>query len=118
MAKSPSPAKTPDPATAPTPAPEALASGNDHLRDTPDRRVALQTTNMKSSYCNVCNASTTRDEVVINFGLNQNWDRADEPYQIDIQHRVILSPLAAKRLRDVLDSLLEEYETRHGPLAE
>ncbi|WP_322865704.1 DUF3467 domain-containing protein [Aquicoccus sp. G2-2] len=116
MARTPAPKKNPKPT--PTTEPEAIVAGNDHLRDTPDRRVALETTNMKSSYCNVCNASTTRDEVVINFGLNQNWDRADEPYQIDIQHRVILSPLAAKRLRDVLNSLLEEYEARHGPLAE
>lgn len=90
----------------------------EHLRDAPDKKVRLETGQMKSSYCNVCNASTTRDEVVINFGLNQNWDRGEEDYLIDIQHRVILSPLAAARLRDVLTSLLSEYEDRHGPLKE
>lgn len=97
---------------------ENITPPADHLRGAPDRQIRLETGQMKSSYCNVCNASTTRDEVVINFGLNQNWDRSEEAYLIDIQHRVILSPLAALRLRDVLDSLLSEYQTRHGPLKE
>ncbi len=31
---------------------------------------------LKSSYCNVCNANITREEVVLNFGVNHDWDRA------------------------------------------
>ena len=81
-----------------------------------DRRVKLDTSRMKSSYCNVCNATSTREEVVINFGLNQSWDRTDGDLEIEIQHRIIMSPHAAGKLRDVLNELINEFETRYGPL--
>jgi len=81
-----------------------------------ERRVKLDTARMKSSYCNVCNATSTREEVVINFGLNQSWDRADGDLEIEIAHRVIMSPHAAAKLREVLDELIDEYEGRYGPL--
>lgn len=82
----------------------------------PDRRVRLDTAQMKSSYCNVCNATSTREEVVLNFGLNQSWDRPEGDLEIAIQHRVILSPHAARKLHGVLDELIAAYETRYGPL--
>ena len=91
--------------------------------DTPDtanegheRRVRLDTSRMKSSYCNVCNATSTREEVVLNFGLNQSWDRSAGDLEIEIQHRIIMSPHAASKLREVLDELIDAYEGRYGPL--
>ena len=39
-----------------------------------ESQMKLNTTNLKSSYCNMCSANTTREEVVLNFGINQNWD--------------------------------------------
>ncbi len=71
---------------------------------------------LKSSYCNVANATTTREEVVINFGVNQNWDRSRTEFEIQLLHRIILSPYAAKRLQELLTKLVKEYETRHGEL--
>ena len=80
-------------------------------------RVRWSTANLKSSYCNVANATSTREEVVLNFGVNQNWDRTGvQDFEIDLQHRVILSPFAAKRLSDLLSRLVKEYESRHGEL--
>lgn len=78
--------------------------------------MQLDTSMMKSSYCNVCNATSTREEVVLNFGLNQSWDRPDENLHIQILHRIILSPHAANKLLDVLGSLMDEYQKRHGSL--
>ncbi len=75
-------------------------------------RVRLDTSRMKSSYCNVCNATSTAEEVVLNFGLNQNWDRQEEAFDILIEHRIILSPGAAARLRDLLSSLLNARKAR------
>ena len=98
VARSPAKAASPDPA------------GGE------ERRVRLDTTRMKSSYCNVCNATSTREEVVINFGLNQSWDRADGDLEIEIQHRIIMSPHAAGKLREILNELIEGYESRYGPL--
>lgn len=83
----------------------------------PDQaRVRWNSSQLKSSYCNVANATSTREEVVLNFGVNQNWDRMQQEFEIDLQHRIILSPFAAKRLSDLLGKLIKEYETRYGEL--
>ena len=80
--------------------------------------LKLDASNLKSSYCNVCNATSTREEVVLNFGVNQNWDLGQGAGGMDVslQHRIILSPFAAKRLLDILSKLMGEYESRFGEL--
>ncbi len=82
-------------------------------------RLRFDTTNLKSSYCNMCNASSTREEVVLNFGINQSWDQpgaASAEVLIELQHRVILSPFAAKRLGEALANLVRDHEARYGEL--
>src|SRR3954469_24177568 len=81
------------------------------------QRVRFDTSNLKSSYCNVCNATSTREEVVLNFGINQNWDLGgDRNLDVQLHHRIILSPFAAKRLQELLTKLIREHETRYGEL--
>lgn len=82
-------------------------------------RVRFDTSNLKSSYCNMCNASSTREEVVLNFGINQSWDQPAAPngdMRVDLLHRIILSPFAAKRLSEALANLVREHEARYGEL--
>jgi hypothetical protein len=81
-------------------------------------KLRVDTTGLTSSYCNVCNASSTREEVVLNFGVNHDWDRGRGGTGADVKmlHRIILSPFAAKRVSQLLSSLIKEYETRHGEL--
>ena len=71
---------------------------------------------LKTSYCNVANVTSTREEVVLNFGINQNWDLGQKAMDVELLHRVILSPFAAKRLSGMLTKLLQEYESRYGAL--
>ena len=81
--------------------------------------LKFRTDNVKSSYCNMANVTSTREEVVLNFGVNQNWDQPGDgpgPLEVDIEHRVILSPFAAKRLSDALGQLVRDYEQRSGAL--
>lgn len=80
-------------------------------------RTRVNVSNLKSSYCNVANATSTREEVVLNFGINQNWDQGQGEMDVQLLHRIILSPFAAKRLADMLAKLMNEYEHRHGNLA-
>ena len=81
------------------------------------QQVRLNAANLKSTYCNMCNANTTREEVVLNFGVNQNWDRGQKnELEVSLEHRIILSPFAAKRLSQMLGKLIEEYESRYGEL--
>jgi len=79
-------------------------------------RVKLHTDNLKSSYANFCNVTSTREEVVVNFGINSDWDRSRGEIGIDLTNRLILSPFAAKRLHMMLTSLLEGYESRYGKI--
>jgi hypothetical protein len=73
-------------------------------------------TNLKSSYANVCNVSSTREEVVLVFGINQAWERGQAELKVQLTDRIILSPFAAKRLASLLNNVVREYETRFGAL--
>lgn len=87
---------------------------------TPDAKgqpkVRFDSANIKSTYCNVCNATSTREEVVINFGVNKTWDMGGQEMEVQLEHRIILSPFAAKRLQDLLVRLITEHEQRYGKL--
>ena len=72
---------------------------------------------IKSSYANVCNVSSTREEVVLVFGTNQAWERGQAEVRVELSHRIILSPFAAKRLADLLTNVIREYESRFGVLS-
>jgi len=79
-------------------------------------RVKWNVEQLKSSYVNFANANSTREEVVLNFGLNTSWDRNQPEVEIELAHRIVMSPFAAKRLSDLLGKLMTEYESRHGEL--
>jgi hypothetical protein len=98
-------------------APEATEKDSGQRAEASSARVSWNTSHLKSSYCNVANATSTREEVVLNFGVNQNWDRgAAADFEVQLEHRIILSPFAAKRLSDLLARLIKEYESRYGQL--
>ncbi|MGD8940425.1 MAG: DUF3467 domain-containing protein [Gammaproteobacteria bacterium] len=79
-------------------------------------KVRWNTSNLSSAYANVCNVTSTREEVVMNFGVNKAWERGAGEMEIELSNRIILSPFAAKRLNLMLDKLIKEYEARHGEL--
>jgi hypothetical protein len=79
-------------------------------------KVRWNTQNLKSGYANFCNATSTREEVVLNFGINRSWERTPQAMDIELEHRIVLSPFAAKRLSALLSKLISEYETRYGEL--
>src|SRR5436189_3197914 len=77
-------------------------------------QVKWDDSNMKSSYANVCNAMSTREEVVLMFGVNQAWHGGQKEVTIQITDRIILSPHAAKRLSILLGNLMKQHEERFG----
>lgn len=79
-------------------------------------KLKWNTDNLKSSYVNFANANSTREEVVVNFGLNASWDRSQPEVEVELAHRIVMSPFAAKRLADLLTKLMVEYESRYGEL--
>lgn len=72
--------------------------------------------NLKSSYANFCNVASTREEVVLLFGMNQAWRTGQSEVTVQLTDRVILSPFAAKRLAALLNSVIKQHEVRFGAL--
>lgn len=78
--------------------------------------IAGDDAKMKSSQANVCNVTSTREEVVMLFGVNQAWNRGQKKVTIQLTDRMIISPFAAKRLATLLEGVVKEYEKRFGAL--
>jgi hypothetical protein len=71
---------------------------------------------MESTYANVCNVMGTREEMMLLFGTNKNWQGKEEEVEVILSQRIQLSPYAAKRLQIMLDMGLKEYEKRFGAI--
>ena len=78
--------------------------------------VQFDVSNLQSSYANVCNVSSTREEVVLAFGVNNVWERGQTNIQVQLTNRIVLNPYAAKRLAAVLNRVVAEYESKFGTL--
>jgi hypothetical protein len=79
-------------------------------------KIKWDDSSMKSSYANVCNVTSTREEVVMLFGMNQAWNRGQKEVTIQLTDRIVVSPYAAKRLSMLLTGIITEYENRYGTL--
>lgn len=71
---------------------------------------------MQTTYANVVNAASTREEVILLFGTNQSWKGVEEEVNVSLSNRVILNPYAAKRLAILLAAVVTQYENRFGAL--
>jgi hypothetical protein len=78
--------------------------------------VQFDVSNLQSSYANVCNVSSTREEVALAFGMNTAWERGQTNIHVQLTNRIVLNPYAAKRLAAVLARVVHEYESRFGTL--
>ncbi|MCC6640714.1 MAG: DUF3467 domain-containing protein [Deltaproteobacteria bacterium] len=85
-------------------------------RDPSVPKIRWDDSNLRSSYANVVNVTSTREEVVLLFGLNNAWQAGQSEVTIQLSDRLILSPFAAKRLSLLLDGVLKQYEARFGAL--
>jgi Protein of unknown function (DUF3467) len=83
---------------------------------TPSPTIQFDVSNLQNSYANVCNVSSTREEVVLAFGVNTVWERAQVNQPVQLTNRIVLNPYAAKRLAAVLNRVLAEYESKFGSL--
>ena len=80
-------------------------------------KVKWNDSDMKTTYANVCNVSSTREEVTVLFGTNQTWHAGQKEVTVELNDRIILSPFAAKRLMLLLKNVVDQYEQRFGSLS-
>lgn len=81
-------------------------------------KVKWDDSSMKSSYANVCNVTSTREEVVLLFGMHQAWQSGQKEVTVQLTDRIVLNPFAAKRLVALLGNVVNEYEKRFGALTD
>ncbi len=81
-----------------------------------EARLKWDDREMRSSYANVCNIASTRDEVVLMFGVNQAWHAGQKEVPVELADRIILSPYAAKRLAALMAGIVRQYEERFGAI--
>ena len=79
-------------------------------------KVRWDDSKMKSTYANVCNAASTREEVTLLFGTNQTWHAGGKEVIVELSDRIILNPFAAKRLSGLLNAVIKQYEDRFGAI--
>jgi hypothetical protein len=79
-------------------------------------KVCWNTQSLNSSYANFCKGTSTREEVVLNFGVSNNWERTPKDTETELAHRIVLSPFAAKRLSGIFDKPIGEHESRYREL--
>src|SRR5215475_2430333 len=83
----------------------------------PTPQIQWDDSQMASSYANVVNANSTREEVTLFFGTNRTWNAAElENVVVSLSNRIILNPHAAKRLLTLLAVVIAEYERRFGTI--
>lgn len=91
--------------------------GTDGAKKKTAPKVKWDDSNMQTAYANVVNASSTREEVTLFFGTNQTLNlREENEVSIKLSDRIILNPIAAKRLWLLMGEILKEYEARYGAL--
>jgi hypothetical protein len=95
---------------------EAVETPEVKPQDANQLKIRWDSANMRSAYANVFNASGTREEVVLFFGMNQSWDAAQKEMTVQLSDRIVLSPFVAKRLSIVLGNVIKNYEARYGKL--
>lgn len=92
----------------PTVAPAATPAGSP--------KVKWDDSSMRTAYANVCNVIGTREEIMLLFGANQAWQGGQKEVTVVLSDRVVLNPYAAKRLYQLLEQGIKEYETRFGEM--
>jgi len=80
-------------------------------------KIKWDDSKLKTTYANVCNVTSTREEVALLFGTNQGWNAGQKELTVELSDRIILNPYAAKRLLMLLSNVVGQYEQRFGTLA-
>lgn len=79
-------------------------------------KLRWDTSELKTSYSNVCNVLSTREEVTFLFGMNQSYQMGEPELTVQLSNRIILSPYVAKRFLTLLQNVVADHEKRFESL--
>ena len=78
---------------------------------TPGPRVVWDRSKMHGHVSTIASASSATDQIVLNFGVRQGPDKAGTEQGVSLTRRIVLQPMTAKHLHDMLSRLLAEATT-------
>lgn len=94
-----------------------MAQTEDNRPNSDTAGVVWKEEAMRTEFANVVNVQGTREQVDLFFGTNRTWSpQSGAPVVVELSNRIIMTPLAAKRLAGILESVLREHERRYGAL--
>ncbi|MGH8738903.1 MAG: hypothetical protein ACREVC_16225, partial [Burkholderiales bacterium] len=64
----------------------------------------------------VVSAGATREAVALNLGLSHGSGRPHAETTVELLHRIVLAPLTAKHLHQLLGRLIDEHDAQRGAL--
>lgn len=92
-----------------------MSDSSNQQANNPDApKLVWDDSKMRSTYANVCNVSSTMEEVTLLFGTNSTWHTGQKEVAIQLTDRIILNPHSARRLSALLNKVVEEYDSRFG----
>lgn len=81
------------------------------------QKINWDDSKMTTTFANVVNGTSSREEVTLFFGTNKSWNvPPGGDVTIELSDRIILTPFAGKRLLALLSALIKQYEERYGVL--
>lgn len=81
------------------------------------QKINWDDSKMATTFANVVNGASSREEVTLFFGTNKSWNvPPGGEVTIELSDRIILTPFAAKRLLMLLAGIVKQYEDRYGTL--
>jgi hypothetical protein len=79
-------------------------------------KILWDDSNIFSVSADVAHVTGNREEFMLLFGERQAEPAGQEELKVDLKERVVMSPLAAKRLAIMLQRRIRDYESKYGPL--
>lgn len=79
-------------------------------------KVRWKAEDAKVSYANVASINAGSAEIVLNFGVNHSWNPDTNELAIQLNSRVIMNPVTARRFADALQKALAEHDARAASL--
>src|SRR3977135_396103 len=79
------------------------------------QQIPTDSSTLSTVYTNFCRVNVTPEELVLDFGLNQQVSPTpNEP--IKLTHRVVMTFFTAKRLLMALNNVVVQHENAYGAL--
>ncbi len=79
-------------------------------------RIIWDDSKMKSHHPNVLKVSGGRGEIILTFGTDPACDAGRDEETVQLSSKIVMSPFTAKGLATALNKVINEYESKYGPL--